>query len=286
LAISSGIIQTNYTVEKDTNIKDNSSVFSEKDTPVNSIFENNGVYSSEPENNDYDGLFTMAGYDVLLESKNGMNYVVCVPKDYDEEKEYPLAIYQHGTGEYDINSLYQFQQNEPLLKSLSQLSENGEEVGNMIIVAPLRHSGCDNDQSVEKVKDLVNEICDEYNISQKILVGYSAGAVGALYAASQNDDNFYDKVVVMSAFKLGRITDSVLEKIKNLGVKIFGFSGDTGKEVDGSGESITEQILRETGNANNFTLISNAGHSDVPSGAMSDTDGNGHPDLFDVMLGF
>ena len=235
-------------------------------------------------NNTDENLYTTAGYDVQMIYRDGMDYVIYVPKDYDSDKEYTLVMYQHGTGEYDINNLNRFNQEEPLLAMLSQMSENGEEVGNMIIVAPLRHSGCDNDRQVEEVKDIANEICSQYNINQKVMMGYSAGAVGALYAASKNDDSFYDKIVIMSAFKIGRVTDEVLEKIKTLGINIFGFSGDQGKEVDKNGESITKQILEATGNADNFILIEGAGHGDVPNGALKDSDGNGHSDLFEVIL--
>ena len=276
------ITPKNSAIDGNANSRVNSSgVYSKKDAPVNSIFDN--VETKSPQKTD-DDLYTNAGYDIQYVTRDGMDYVIYVPKDYDSNKEYTLTVYQHGTGEYDLNTLYQFEHNEPLLKELSRLSANGEEVANTIIVAPFRHSGCDNDQAVKDVKDIVNEICEEYNINKKVLVGYSGGAVGALYAASQNEDDFYDKVIVMSAFKEGRITEAILEKIKSLGVKIFGFSGDTGKEVDKNAESKTEQILEETGNGDNFILIENAGHSDVPHGAMSDMDGNGHPDLFDVIF--
>ena len=102
--------------------------------------------------------FSYNGYDVQKVTRNGMDYVLFVPKDYDPEKEYTLAMYEHGTGEQQCENLSQFINKDQFIQGIFKqqaINVGSDEsqktaLGNVIIACPLKNntSRWDNDAKV------------------------------------------------------------------------------------------------------------------------------------------
>lgn len=135
---------------------------------------------------------------VFLEKTSGsrLNYILYLPANYDSQKEYPLLVYLHGSGEQgdnynDFDLLYDNKNTIPgIIKEGNYYDA--------IIVSP--QSPVTWTSTWGKVMPMINEIMEEYRVDDKriSLTAHSDGVWG-LWEIVNNNPGFFSVVVPIAS---------------------------------------------------------------------------------------
>ena len=120
------------------------------------------------------------------------NYLLYLPKDYDEKKKYPLVLFLHGAGERegygDINIVKKH--------GLPKLCENKD--FQAIIVSPQCKEGRVWTSYSQQLKELLDEIVKKYSVDEDAIsiTGMSMGGFGAYQVLMDYPDIFSCSIIV------------------------------------------------------------------------------------------
>jgi predicted peptidase len=202
-------------------------------------------------------------YEKELKRQLSANYLLYLPRDYNQKENWPLILYLHGgRGRGDDLSLLDWY---PLPRLLSK--NNSYPFMVLIPQCPAGEMWTD----TELLKSLLDDIVAGYKVdSDRIyLVGYSMGGTGAWYMAYK-----YPQVFAAVAPMSGNTNPWWASRLKD--IPIWAFHG--GKDVTipvSETEDMAEAIRKEGGNIK-ISIDPERGHS-PPSSAR-------HEELFEWLL--
>ena len=142
------------------------------------------------------------------------DYLLCLPKDYDKEKSWPLVLFLHGAGETGTD-LDKVKAHGP-----PKLLANGKEFPFVLVAPQARRFGWD----PATLHALLDEITAGYKIDpdRVYLTGLSMGGMGTWATAAAKPERFAAIVPICGA---GDPKDA--KKLKDLPIRIFQGGKDT-----------------------------------------------------------
>jgi predicted peptidase len=192
-----------------------------------------------------------------------INYLLYLPKDYDESKEYPLVLFLHGAGERG-SSLEKVKKHGP-----PKLVEQGKDFP-FILVSP--QCPLNERWDTEQLSALIDEIEDEFNINNNriYVTGISMGGYGTWKMAQTFPDRFAAIIPICGG---GDFSNACI--IKHL--PIWTFHGAKDKVVSlGESERMVNNLKRCNGNVK-FTVYPDATHD-------SWTETYNNPEVYEWLL--
>ncbi len=185
-------------------------------------------------------------------------YTVKIPRNYDSERQYPLLVYLHGSGEDDQK----------------QLNYNRAPEG-FIQIAPLGRgtSNCfSTPEALADVREAINDVMKNYSIDEEkiILAGFSMGGYG-VYRIAYEMPRKFKAVAVFSGHPdlanlwLGEgkypnfLNKKNLEIFKNK--PIFISHGEQDRNIPYSLAVQVSKLLKDTGACVEFHPVKNLGHN-------------------------
>ena len=214
-------------------------------------------------------------------TKDGyLPYALYTPSTAATNKETPLIVWLHGSGERNVS--------ESTFKSrgFNDLMQKWSTEGfNAYVISPQLHNGytanagvwCDS-TSAQQVKDIIDMAIAEYGVDpdRVVLCGHSLGGQGTTFIASKLQ-GYFANVVVLSGY------DCWID-ISNIDIPIRGYVGTAaGGEDEASYHYMTEQFARRFGSDNVFTKATT--HGNVPYWVFGlDEDGNNRADIIEWMF--
>jgi predicted peptidase len=181
-------------------------------------------------------------------------YVVFVPKDYDEKKEYPVILFLHGAGETKSDKKGAKMPVEvgigPAIKKRADFP--------FIVVIPQAESfgwGAET-KNAKRALSMLDEVNKEYKTDAKrqYLTGLSMGGMGTWSIAMAHPDRFAAIVPIC-----GRGDTKTAEKIKDLPCWCFHGDADTSVNVSGSRDMI--DAIKKAGGMPKYTEYPKVGHN-------------------------
>jgi len=175
-----------------------------------------------------------------------IKYLLYLPPDYNEEKEYPLVLFLHGSGERG-RSLSKVKTHGP-----PKLVHEGKDFP-FILVSPQCPDG--ERWDVPKLSDLLNEVQDIYNADKNriYVTGLSMGGYGAWKLAQTYPDRFAAIIPVCGG---GDFSNACI--IKHVPVWVFHGAKDKVVSLQES-QRMVDALKKCDGNVR-FTVYPDAGH--------------------------
>lgn len=193
-----------------------------------------------------------------------MKYLVCLPKDYDQQASWPLLIFLHGSGERgdDLNKVK--------AHGPPKLIEAGKEFP-FIVVSPQ----CPNGQWWEpfELDQLYREITEKYKVDRDrvYLTGLSMGGFGTWAWAAHSPQLFAAIVPICGSGDPGWAG-----RLGQLSIWVFHGAKDGAVPIEGS-ERLVEALKKKKEANVKFTIYPEAGHD-----SWSQTYAN--PELYEWLL--
>lgn len=197
----------------------------------------------------------------LIENKNDkMNFALFYPNIINKDDKLPLIIYLHGAGERgtNLNNVYRH--------AIPRLLKEGKEI-NAYVLCPQCPANCVWDNIVFKVKGLIDDIVDKYNIdkSKISLTGSSMGGFGT-YAMAFTFNNFFSCIAPVA----GGGTSWRVSNLNNLSIKIYHGDKDTGVPLEYA--NLMYDVLKYTNPSTKLVVMEGYGHSDGIEHCYEDLD--------------
>ena len=225
------------------------------------------------------------GPDITFESiekkDSFMPYVLYKPSTANESDSLPLILWLHGLGERGHGNLKDFK-----TRGLPPLFEgdNWELEGfNAYILCPQTGGYWNSGGEKENIKNLLEEIIEEYNINrnQIVISGHSMGGRGTLYMAHQLPE-YFAKAVVLSGYPTDNGTCYPSVDISEINIPVRGYVGKGGEDY-ASISYMRNKFAPTFGIENTFEI--EAYHGQVPNVAYNlDEDGNNRSDIIEWMF--
>ena len=203
-----------------------------------------------------------------------MPYVLYTPSSLDPVEKIPLIVFLHGLGEFGIS------ESGFLAVGLPQVMANWNLEGfRAYVLAPHMTDRWNTGywyrpEAWSYVQELIERIVDEKSIDREqiILVGFSAGGMGATYFV-QEAPELFRKLVIMSSPAPG------CKDLSAIKIPTIGYS-----ETYVAGDSFMRAQFPQTFGEDSVRYY-DVSHGMVPSAAFyDDADGNGRSDLVEWML--
>jgi predicted peptidase len=194
-----------------------------------------------------------------------LQYLLYLPKDYAKEKEWPLLLFLHGSGERGSNLELVKKQGPPKLISQGQDFP-------FIVVSPQLPADY-KDWSPKALIELVNHIEHKYKVDKKriYVTGLSMGGYGTWNLALEYPDRFAAIAPVCGGADTLRA--AVLKDIP-----VWVFHGARDNVVPIEEDSAMVEAVKRSGGCVRFTIYPEAGHD-----AWTETYNN--PEFYDWLLG-
>jgi predicted esterase len=173
------------------------------------------------------------------ETGNSLNpYSVYVPDDYSGEREYPLIVYLHGSGDDD-----------------RALDKTPVIPGGFIVVAPNGRgtSNCySGEEPQEDIEEAISDVVKNFNIdtTKIILSGFSMGGYGVYRTYYEHPERYKAIAVISGHPNLARswigpdepdfLEDKYLRKFNDIPIFIFHGTGDMNCPYE-----LTEQVVKK-----------------------------------------
>jgi predicted peptidase len=182
-------------------------------------------------------------------------YVVFVPKDYDDKKEYPVILFLHGAGETKSEKK---DAKMPVEVGIGPAIKKREKDFPFIVVIPQAEGfgwGADK-ANAKRALAMLDEVMKAYKIDPKrqILTGLSMGGMGTWSIAIAHPDRFAAIVPIC-----GFGDTKSAEKIKDLPCWCFHGDADMAVKVSGSRDMI--EALKKAGGMPKYTEYPKVGHN-------------------------
>ncbi|MBA2117503.1 carboxylesterase family protein [Bremerella alba] len=175
-----------------------------------------------------------------------MDFLLYLPKGYEQQPKWPLVLFLHGAGERGDDLSLVRKHGPP------KLIEKGKEFP-FIVVSPQ----CPKDTwwVTEDVVALVKHIMQIHNVDKNrvYVTGLSMGGRGTWQVAGAMPNE-----VAAIAPICGPSDVSVVDKIAHLPIWVFHGAKDTAVKISNSEEMV--KLLKEKGNAAKFTIYPEAHH--------------------------
>lgn len=208
-----------------------------------------------------------------------MPYALFIPSTAVQSQPLPLIVWLHGSGEVDSS------ETRFLDSGFQKMLQNWKTEGFSAYVLFPHLSGnvdferWDNQDCLEKLKELIDFIVESYNINPDniIIAGASLGAFGAEYMAC-NLPGYFTRLMVISSFE-SRTNPSRIQ------IPAIGFVGQAKYGEDKYSEKyMLGKFAKVFGRENVFVL--EASHNKILEATfLLDKDENGRSDAIEWMLG-
>ena len=181
-----------------------------------------------------------------------IEYLLYVPKDYEQKDKLPLMLFLHGRGE----------SNGPLSLVAKwgppRRAANGDELP-YIVVSPQcpKSDNWNSPTQQQKLIELLNSVCESLKVDQEriYLTGLSMGGFGSWKLAASHPNRFAAVVPIC-----GGASGKYAEALKN--VPIWAFHGDADRIVPiKRSADIVEAIKAAGGTLIKFTTLEEVGHN-------------------------
>jgi predicted peptidase len=182
-------------------------------------------------------------------------YVVFIPKDYDDKKEYPVILFLHGAGETKSDKKGA---KMPVEVGIGPAIKKREKEFPFIVVIPQAEGpgwGASS-ANAKRALAMLDEVMKAYKIDPKrqILTGLSMGGMGTWSIAMAEPDRFAAIVPICGR---GNVKDA--EKIKDLPCWCFHGDADPAVKVEGSRDMI--EAIKKAGGMPKYTEYPGVGHN-------------------------
>jgi len=192
-----------------------------------------------------------------------LDYLMYLPKDYDQKESWPLLLFLHGAGERGEHL------DRVKIHGPPKLIAAGKEFP-FIVVSPQ----CPNDRRWEpfELSALLDEIVEKYKVEKEriYVTGLSMGGFGTWSLAAFSPDRFAALVPIC-----GGGDPMVARRISHVAVWVFHGAKDPGVPLERS-EKMVEALKKAKGNVK-FTVYPEAGHD-------SWTEAYNDPELYNWLL--
>ncbi|WP_199188690.1 MULTISPECIES: dienelactone hydrolase family protein [Pirellulaceae] len=175
-----------------------------------------------------------------------MDFLLYLPKGYEQQQKWPLVLFLHGAGERGDDLSLVKKHGPP------KLIENGKDFP-FIVVSPQCPKGTW--WVTEDVVALMKHIMQIHNVDKNrvYITGLSMGGRGTWQVAGAMADE-----VAAIAPICGPSDVTVVEKIAHLPIWVFHGGKDSAVNISNSEEMV--KLLKEKGNEAKFTIYPEAGH--------------------------
>jgi predicted peptidase len=183
---------------------------------------------------------------VERDAKLRLHYLLCLPKDYDQKKAWPLLLFMHGIGERGADL------NKVKAHGPPKLIEAGKPFP-FVVVSP----HCPDNQWWEPVSlsALLDEVVEKYKIDKDrvYVTGLSMGGFGTWSLAAYSPQRFAAIVPICGG------GDAAAAK-KLVHLPVWAFHGAKDKTVPIALDQKMVDALKQAGGSVKFTVYPNGGH--------------------------
>lgn len=179
-----------------------------------------------------------------------LNYLLYLPKDFNDKNKFPLVVFLHGSGErgYDIEKVK--------IHGIPKLISHGKDF-NFVAVSPQ----CPENEewNLDALNALIDEIISDYKIDENkiYLTGLSMGGAGVWELAIEYPEKFAAIAPVCGV--VNRNLPFKVSKLKNMPVWVFHGANDDVVPIHQSANMVN--LLKNSGNEKvKFTIYPESGH--------------------------
>ena len=213
-----------------------------------------------------------------IEDSDVMPYGLLTPSTAETNKQTPLIVWLHGSGEVGVGkSTFNAYGLPPVLNNWELEGFNAYVVMPQLI-GDFNTGNWMNKQAVENINSLINKLRLEYRIDEEriILCGHSLGGQGTAYVANALPDLF-SCIAPLSGYNCGI-------ELENINIPIWAIVGHPAYgEDDASYNYVTKKFAELCPDAD--ILVLDSSHGDLPKKAFNlDDNSDGKSDLIEWML--
>ncbi|PAB60828.1 carboxylesterase family protein [Anaeromicrobium sediminis] len=191
----------------------------------------------------------MSQYKKVYRENDNLNYLLYLPKDYSDNKEWPLILFLHGMGERGDNL------NLVKKEGLPRLLETNKEFP-FVVVAPQCPDESYWTKHVDDLYQLINTIKKEHSIAEShvYLTGISMGGFGTWSLGTKYPEEF----AAIAPICGGLEDREIVKNLKNTPVWVFHGAKDPIIPIESS--QILVDTLKECGGDVQFTIYPDLEH--------------------------